>query len=189
MIGENATVINIQFLHVFTKLTLPPSLIYGLERQTIRSFNRLSPKNVCSFMRVSTVVQIRKSPTLSLNAISPTAYGIQVQTIPVSAIAKLNKNKFSGFVSDLFQQITTKTKALQTIAHIVISAITAPIAMINEGIFTSSEITRHKDILSPEKSTRRLQFYIKITRIYLPALLRLIQQHDMAYFPLKASEN
>ena len=57
MIGENATVINIQFLHVFTKLTLPPSLIYGLERQTIRSFYMLLPKNVGSFMRVSTVYQ------------------------------------------------------------------------------------------------------------------------------------
>ena len=45
----------IQFEHVFIKLTLPPSLIYGLYRQKIRSFNRLSPKNVRSFMRVSTV--------------------------------------------------------------------------------------------------------------------------------------
>ena len=33
MIGENATVMNMQFVHVFIKLTLPPSLIHGLERQ------------------------------------------------------------------------------------------------------------------------------------------------------------
>ena len=30
MIGENATVINKQFFHVFIKLTVPQSLIYGL---------------------------------------------------------------------------------------------------------------------------------------------------------------
>ena len=30
MIGEDATVINIQFMHVFIKLTLPLSLINGL---------------------------------------------------------------------------------------------------------------------------------------------------------------
>ena len=39
----------------FIKLTLPPSLIYGLQMQKIRALNRLSPKNVGSFMRVSTV--------------------------------------------------------------------------------------------------------------------------------------
>ena len=33
MIGENATVINIQYVHVFIKLTLPQSLIYGFQRQ------------------------------------------------------------------------------------------------------------------------------------------------------------
>ena len=30
MIGENATVINIEFMHAFIKLTLPLSLMYGL---------------------------------------------------------------------------------------------------------------------------------------------------------------
>ena len=55
MIGENATLINIQFVHVFIKLTLPRSLLYRLQRQKIRAFNRLSPKNVGSFMGVSTV--------------------------------------------------------------------------------------------------------------------------------------
>ena len=56
MIRENATVINIQFVHIFIKLALPPSLIYGLYRQKIRSFNRLSSKDVGSFMRVSTII-------------------------------------------------------------------------------------------------------------------------------------
>ena len=55
MIGKNATLIDIQFVHLFIKLTLPPSLLYRLQRQEIRAFNRLSPKNVGSFMRVSTV--------------------------------------------------------------------------------------------------------------------------------------
>ena len=55
MIEENASVINLHFVHVFIKLTLPRSLLYRLQRQTIRAFNRLSPKNVGSFMRVSTV--------------------------------------------------------------------------------------------------------------------------------------
>ena len=39
MIGENATVINIQFVHVFIKVTLSPI-------PNVRSFNRLSPKHV-----------------------------------------------------------------------------------------------------------------------------------------------
>ena len=56
MIGENASVINIHFMHVFfIKLTLPPFLIDGLQKQRIKSFNRLLPKNVGSLMRVSTV--------------------------------------------------------------------------------------------------------------------------------------
>ena len=55
MIGENATLINIQFVHVFIKLTLPWSLLYRLQRQKIRAVNRLSPKDVGSFMRVSTI--------------------------------------------------------------------------------------------------------------------------------------
>ena len=56
MIRENATVVNIQFVRVIIKLTLPIPIIYGLKRQKIRAFNKLSLRNVGSFMRVSTVV-------------------------------------------------------------------------------------------------------------------------------------
>ena len=54
MIGENATLINIRFVHVFIKLTLPRTLLYRLQRQKMRAFNRLWPKNVqvllCGFL-------------------------------------------------------------------------------------------------------------------------------------------
>ena len=55
MIGENATVANIQFVHVFIKLALHRSRIYGLQRQQISALNRLLLKDVNYFMRVSTV--------------------------------------------------------------------------------------------------------------------------------------
>ena len=58
MIGENAIAINIQFLHVFIKLTFPHVQYMDCKRQTIRAFNRLLPKNVGSFMRVSTVCDV-----------------------------------------------------------------------------------------------------------------------------------
>ena len=40
MIRENATVVYIQFLNVIIKLTLPPSIIYGLKRYKIRAFSQ-----------------------------------------------------------------------------------------------------------------------------------------------------
>lgn len=73
--------------------------------------------------------------TFSRNTTSPIAYGIQVQTIPISATAKFNRNKLSGLCNDRFQQITMKIKEFRMIANIVTKAIRIPTTVLSSAIF------------------------------------------------------
>ena len=52
----------------------PPSFIYGLQRQNIWAFNRLSPKNEGSFMRVSTVLLNERNAPRSSRILSNNIY-------------------------------------------------------------------------------------------------------------------
>ena len=59
MIGENATVIDIQFLHDFYQTYTSPISNIWIAKATIRSFNNLWPKDASYFLRVSTVYHIK----------------------------------------------------------------------------------------------------------------------------------
>ncbi len=59
---------------------------------------------------------------------------MQVQDMPISAIARLKRNTFRGLRIDRFQHMTTRTRVLQTIADIVTAAITIPTIIVNVDI-------------------------------------------------------
>ena len=83
------------------------------------------------------IIQLRL--TFSRNTTSPIAHGIQVQTIPISANAKFNRNKFSGLLSDRFQQMTIRIKEFRMIANIVTKAIRIPTTVLSRAIFMAKQ--------------------------------------------------